>query len=445
MEGLHYPLEYSIQDLNILSSSGQSMNFKRLMLELSYYEDLYSFCTSGSLSVTDAQGFIENLQLTGNEFIVFNIGKIKDAPNNITETFRIYKIAKRKPSGNMNNEIYELFFCSEEMLLSEQIKISQAYSGSMITDIVNDILTNKLQVISEKIETIEQTMGIYDFIIPYMKPFEAISWLSTYARSNDYPGADMLFYQTKSGYNFRSLQSIYNDDIYGTYKYSTKNADYSEQQNEEKQISVQKYEFIKTYDSLNEVNAGTFANRLISIDPLVRSYYITDFDYSDYQSQSTTLNPNAPSNYYTNRLGNTQTQEYEGVLKVAFCNKDEMQVDYIMQRPGSVAKDIFIETYVPYRTAQISLANYNRIKMTIPGDPGITVGKTIQFNINSLTPTNSNKDPDKFYTGKYIVVAVRQGFTGEKYETILEIAKDSSPTQYQSINETSDWQEAITQ
>jgi len=439
---MSYPLDYSIQDLNLLGSNGQKFNLKRMMTTLSYYEDLYSFSSSGSLVVSDASGFIESLQLTGNEFLIIDIGKVKDAPDNTIETFRLYKITKRKPSADMNSESYELCFCSEEMFLSEQIKISKSYPGMMIKDVITDIVKNQLQVNSDKINKIESTTGIYDFVVPNMKPFEAISWISTYAQSDSYPGADMLFYQTREGFNFRSLQSIYNESVYATYKYSLKNAADSEQSTEDKQLAVQKFEFVKTYDSLNEINSGTFSNRLISIDPLIRSFYVTDFDYTQYAGNS--LNGNPPSNYLTNRLGDAQNAAFAGVLKVAASNKAEMDAQYISDRSGSVAHDIEIETYVPLRTAQISLANYTKLKLTIPGDTGLTVGKTIQFNMNSLDPGNPNKEQDKFYSGKYIVTALRHMYSPDQFQTMIEIAKDSSPTQFQSINTSSDFQDAIT-
>lgn len=446
MAGIHYPLDYNIQDLNLITGNGQRTNFKRLMINISYYEDLFAFCTSGSLSVLDAQGFIENMQLTGNEFIEIQIGKIKDAPDNITEIFRVYKVVKRKPSGNQNSEAYDLLFCSEEMLLNEQIKVSKSYPGTIISDIIKDILNNYLKVSSSKVGTIESTLGTYDFLIPTVKPFEAISWLSTYARPTSYPGSDFLFWQTKEGFNFRSLQSLYNDDLFGTYSYTAKNVDYDEQQNESKETSIQKFEFFKTYDSLNETAAGTFANRFISIDPTIRSFYVTDFDYSKYVSQGSSLNKNPPSNYLTNRLGDAQNQTYNGVLKMAFCNKDEEKNSYISSKGGlgaGIAHDIFIETYVPMRTSQISLANYTKLKLTIPGDPAICAGKVVQLNLNTLDPTQKRRQLDKFYSGKYIVTALRHIFTNEQFQTVLEVAKDSSPTKFQSINTTQDWKQAI--
>ena len=89
---------------------------------------------------------------------------------------------------------------------------------------------------------------------------------------------------------------------------------------------------------------------------------------------------------------------------------------------------------MPTRTAAISLANYTSIKLSIPGDPGITAGRTINFDLYSLKPTTNLKELDKFYSGKYLVTAVRHIIQPTRYQTILEIAKDSSPNSYTQTN-----------
>jgi hypothetical protein len=434
-KGIVYPSDSKIEKLNLITSDGNSMNLRKLMIEFSYLEDIYSFCVSGYVSVTDAQGFIENLQLTGNEFIEVNFGKVKDAENNDDQIFRVYKVGDRKPAENMTSETYKLYFCSEEFFLSEQIKITQSYKGKKISDIITDVLTEKLKV-SDKIDVIEPTKGLYDFIIPRMKPLEAISWLSTYARSQDYSGSDMLFFETRYGFTFRSLQSMYADDVYDSYKFQPKNLSKDVTQLQDKVTTILDYEILKSYDALNEVSSGVFANRLISIDPLIRSFYTTDFDYNNYVSSSQKLNKYPPTNYLINRLNKSQNEEYESVVKVATSNKDEIKVSYIQSKGGAgIAKDIFIETYIPYRTSQINLAHYTTLKLTIPGDSGIYAGSVIQFDLNSLDSGKKTKDSDRFYSGKYLVTAVRQIVqTAGVFQTVLEIIKESSPTKFGIVN-----------
>ena len=67
--GAYYPQDFSLKTLNFLTASGQKIELRQLLVELSYYEDIYSFAASGYITILDSQGFIELLQLTGNEFI----------------------------------------------------------------------------------------------------------------------------------------------------------------------------------------------------------------------------------------------------------------------------------------------------------------------------------------------------------------------------------------
>jgi len=443
--GAFYPQDFSLNTLSFLTVSGKRIDLKGLLVELSYYEDIYSFSASGSLTILDAQGFIESLQLTGNEYLEVNFGKVKGSANTTDQLFRVYKIGERKPLGNMNGEVYTLFFCSEELMLSEQTKISQSYKGNKVSDIISDVLLNKLKVAQSKIEVIEETTGIYDFIVPRFKPFEAISWVSTYARPQGVGvGADMLFFETKNGFNFRSLQSMFKDAIYTTYKYEAKNLDPKLQNFQEKVNQVLEYEIGKPYDVLNEIGSGTLSNRLITIDPTTRTYRVTDFDYLKYKGRAESLNPGGVTNNLKNRLGKSTNESYDGKLKLTVSNSNQNDVPYISQQGDGVAKDVFMETAIPNRTAQISLANYTTVKMSIPGDSGITAGRTVNFNLLSLKPSNTKRELDKFYSGKYLVTAVRHVIEPSSYKTILELAKDSSTTSPASVNNnSSEWQMAV--
>lgn len=446
--GAYYTQDFSLSTLNILTSSGQKFEMRKLLVELSYYEDLYSFVASGYITLKDSQGFLESLHLTGNEFIEINFSKIKDGINSNNQLFRLYKVGNRAQTGNMNTEYYTFYFCSEELLLSEQTKIGKSYSGQNISDTIRSIVTDKLNI-NNKPLIIEDTVGLYNFIIPKMKPFEAISWLSTYARPKltGTIGADMLFFETKDGFNFRSIQSMMKDPVYATYKYQQTNLDDKFQSFQDKTISVLNFEYVKTYDMLKDINSGTYANRLVSLDTIARKKTVTDFDYSKYKDNPNikTMDGNGVLVTSKNRFGVTQNQAYESKLKVVTGNSMQGNIEYIKQIPGSVANDIAIENYVPLRTAQISLANYIVIKLTIPGDPGITVGRTINFDLMTLKPSTSKRLLDKFYSGKYMVTAVRHILqsTGV-YQTVLEIAKDSTPNEFNSIDSSSNsWKEAV--
>jgi len=450
--GNFYPQDFDLESVDIITSAGQTLKLKNLVTEMSFFEDIYTFAVSGYVILRDAVGLIEKLRLSGNEFLQLTYGKAKSQNKSAKNSrkYRVYKIGNRRPVGNFSSEFFTLYFCSETLMLSEQIKISKSYSGKKIAvsnlagdGIINDILVNQLKVNEDGIVKIEETYGTYDFIVPRLKPLEAISWLSTYARPQSSKlGADMLFFETNDGFNYRSLQSLYADTPYNTYKYQPKNilSNQDEGGFADATVSVLEVEHVKTFDVLNETSSGTYANRLISIDPITRSYKVTDYSYEDdylnNQNKPNLLNNNSTFSPGKNKLGLTQTSAYESLVKVVIGNSNQNSADYIKERTGSVAKDIYIETFVPFRTSQISLANYTVLKLLVPGDSGITAGRTVNFNMYSLAvDSNNNKKLDEYFSGKYLVTAVRHIMqpTGV-YQMILEVAKESAKMAFSSPN-----------
>lgn len=433
MAGIIYSRDFALVNLTLLTPV-TTFDVKTVLVELSYHEDIFNNTASGYLTISESASYIEKLSLTGNEFIRMTFGKTTDSVNWIDKIFRVYKVDKRKLDNNMNTESYSLYFCSEEMLLSEQYKLCKAYPGKSISENVTDILKNFLEVPDKKIGIIESTYGAYDFVVPTLKPFDAINWMSVYARPTvDKPGSDMLFYEDKFGFNFRSIQSMLQGRVYRTYSYDPKNLAEQDINNEVNNVIT--YEILDSYDAMKGINSGIFGNQLISANPLTRQKKVTNFNYAEYISKSKKLNEYPISNNYENRFGDTITYTPQAVLKLSFSNYGTLNDTYVASQPAAAARDIFAETYIPYRTAQLALANYTRLKISLPGDPGLTVGSVISFNL--LSRDANKKDLDKYYSGNYLITAVRHIINFSEYKTILEITKESTTNPYGYVDNTS--------
>jgi len=431
--GVRYSKDYNLIAINLLGGNFPIVDLKPMMVELSYFEDVFNNVVSGNMLVEDAQGMIEKLQMHGNEYIRFAFGK-DDNPNlRIDKLFRIYKISNRRKSLNFDTENYVIHFCSDELILSNQYKISKSYKDRGISDIVKDILKVKLKVPSNKYseKNIETTKGSYSFIIPNFSPFEAINWLCMYAQSTSpgVIGSDMVLYENHEGFNFKSLQSLFKTDPYFTYEYRPKNTTLKENRgdNNKQVFNVLTYEIVDTFNTVETAYTGTFANRVLTIDPLLRRYAKVDFNYYSYQDKATSMNDNPVVNNLKNRFGDTLYEAPEGCYKLAVTNSGQTNIPYIKSKPDSVSKDIFAETFLLQRKSQLSLTNHMKVKFSIPGDPNLTVGKTIEFTLYSNEPA-AEKQPrgvDKYYSGKYLVTAVRHMIQPSEYVTVFEAVKES--------------------
>jgi hypothetical protein len=468
-QNLRYATEYQLDGVTLISSvNGGIIDLTPQLIELSLFEDIYSATISGNLVLSDALGLLSNFRINGTEFIQISIRKFSQDNNPIQRTFRVFKVSNRTVNLSNAYEVYTLNFCSEEFLFSEQYRISKGYRNTKISDIITDILTNYVMVGGNTTSPnssaangppapnnpgtknihIEPTKGVYDFVLPNKKLFETINWLSIYSQPANQPGADMLFYENNYGYFFNSLQSLYGQTAYQTYFYNPKNIS---TEIKDQVINVTDFQVLNFFDTLEAVSNGTFANKTITFDILTRTKRTNNmysYDNYLYLNNPTTLNPYPVTNNYQNRRGDAMYQVMDGVdlemgaLRMATGNHQDKMNSYVMASKGganNVANDIFIETYLKNRVGQLGLINYTRIKIIVPGDPSLAVGKTVNFKTFAVSPSTYSGGErvfDPFYSGKYLVTACRHVINGPEgtYITVLELSKESVSESYSAYN-----------
>ena len=208
--------------------------------------------------------------------------------------------------------------------------------------------------------------------------------------------------------------------------------------------NAMKFEVLNYIDTLGAISKGTFSNRLISLDILAKKKTVTDYNYNDYFKNGKSLNGSPVTNNYKNRydkyLFDAPPQNMEaGTLRMVTSNSKQKELPYVKQNSdmiNSIANDIFVENYIPNRVGQIALANYTRIKLTIPGNSDLCVGLAINFMALGISaiPDSKSKDPDPYFSGKYIITAIRHIITNISYITVLELAKDSNTQNYSGVN-----------
>jgi len=442
--------DFDLRSINLLSGGvAGTIDLKFMVVELSYFEDIYSHAISGKLLISDALGVIEGAQLHGNEYIRMSFGKDSDDSPDlyIDKIFRVYKITSRKKMDNDQTEIYTIQFCSDELLLSEQCRISKSYPNTTIKNIVTDILVNYLKLPSDKYDNknIEDTIGTYSLIVPNFKPFEALQWLTNYARPVIGQGSDMLFFETaKKGFVLASMQSMFNQNPFCTFTFSAKNLPMESYSNpNDYYFNVLSYEYDKNFDVLDGIHTGAFANKLISLDVLQHTVNTTEFNYMNNSKNSTTLNKNAVVNNLQNRLGKTLYESPESLLRLSISNSNQYDNTYINNNPGSVSPDLFFENYLTHRKSQLAINNYTKIKIVVAGNPTLSVGTTVMFKIGANVPDKQRND-DKYYSGKYLIASIRHTIQNHGYNTVLELIKDSNNNPYNDVDNTSQiWKNTV--
>jgi hypothetical protein len=447
----------------LITSAAASMEFKNAVVEFAYFEDIFTNTVHGTLLINDSSAFPNILSWCGEERLDLEISKPGIEDSAFSGTFRIYNISRRHLTKD-DNENYLVNFCSEQLVLSEKSRVCKTYTNTKVSDIVKDIAFNYLNITASEFpdSNIEETFGNVTITIPNMKPFEAINWLCTMAIVGDTKfgnhsgpdgGASYLFWRNRNGYNFRSLLSIFNTSNINSpytstymhplankrnfigYWYGIKNIDTPQGSTIFDPYSqIISYEVLNSYDALESQQRGMFCNRTITVDYITRLYQNNDFDYNNYFNNFLkqkvdlykTLNTLPVVSNATDGFGKSENQYPEGTIKVYTSTTAQANNQYVQQNSPNISAN-YVENTIPYRLAQLSLIGVNRIKMAIPGDPYITVGKLIDVYIPQTgTDKNGNKINDRFLTGTYLITCVRHALDQEnEFKTIIEITKDA--------------------
>ena len=200
--------DYILDGVLIVGSSGARINVADQVQELNIYESIDSAYISGNLLISDNSGIAEALPLLGQERLLF---KLRTPSHEGTVDFNnyhaiIYNVQKRFTSSEREHIII-MNWTTVDHLKNIRTKISSSFKGT-ISDIVQKIVKSDEYLGSKKPLFIEPTKNIRKYVIPNLAPFQAINLMREEAVSADDSSPHYLFFETPTGYHFRSFDSL---------------------------------------------------------------------------------------------------------------------------------------------------------------------------------------------------------------------------------------------
>jgi hypothetical protein len=412
--------QFEIKKLAIVSKFG-TIDVSGVFAELNIFDSILMPCMSGNIAIKDSVGLSKRLLFDGSEYLIVNISKSGETNStNILKNFRIYKQTDRK-NVNQNTEMYILHFVSEEMVYSEQQKVNQHYTGTY-DQIAISVLLSYLKVSNKKIGIVEKTKGVHDSIVPLLTPFETVQWLSKRAVNSDNK-ANFLFFENKVGFNFVSLSTLYANNPLLTINFDTKNL--SDTVNNEF-LGIRNFNFTTSFDFLESVRNGFFANKFIGFDILTRNIQTTYLDINNTFKKGKSLNDYPIASSAKNRENKDASQMYDSKVVLYPYQTSRFNTTYVKTNDNAAATIIDdTHTYLPQRKATLNNLLQRRMNITLPGNFAISSGFVLNLNAHSYSVNDGNRI-DNSISGKYLIVGTRHMIKPEKHETICEISSDST-------------------
>ena len=418
-----------------------------------YYESVLSPCVTASVVVINTggtitgkdgvkQGIYNGLPLRGGERVIIKVAK--NTPNNDGLDFSddpakyFYVASITDVIVDAEREIFKLNLVSREAITNHTIRIGKKFPTSEnISDSVLDILQNYLK--TSKIDQVDQTVNQYGFIGNLKKPFYTIMWLAS--KSVPYNGADkldssagFLFYETKNGFNFRSIDGLIKQDPY--------EEDYVYQPgiiNSEdplKDYKIVKYTINRNQDLIGKMQRGAYASQRYYINPVSFETIIRDFKSSDYMGIKgiKTLGEeelHLPFIEESNNdgviqgsktLGDLPTRIFVGMLDIGTVEQDASKKGW---------NDAAVRNADPMKIDAQTTMRYNQlnsnqvIEITIPLNTNLTAGNILRC-IFPRIDREDRKSPDVQASGLYMIRDMAHYFDRDGSYTKLTMLRDSS-------------------
>ena len=297
------------------------------------------------------------------------------------------------------------------------------------------------------------------------------------------------------GDTFTDVLGIPGDQPYvATYTY--KPANIGERDSASEKFAVTEFNLVSSVDSMKNLGMGMYANKVITHNITQMKYESFDFNYIDGEELERWRESNPKPNFKSiateveeipiipekdktksktdqsfhsdpgklcsnnaDMLGSAETyisvyptnkdvaiRFAKGPTVSTFQREDGTRVFGIEESTSSVhgkksdqpsdEYDKKVEEWLAQRTSQRLQTQSVKINFTVPGDSSREVGDLIWFQYPSenseLTEGSGTVEPHKYFSGKYLVTALRHKITKEEYTMVVEAMKDGYRSQISS-------------
>ena len=434
------------------------------VVRFDYFEDIEMPTTFASLIIGEESmnNMISDIPLQGGEAVEIRFKTAADDKEH-TYRFTIYKIYARYVTDRF--QTYTLGLVSTEALANEMVRM-----GTVLQGLPNDIIVRMLKenIGTEKDVIVDKALNKMKFQPGKKTPFSIIETLKMKSiceegndtvtvkgtaklNNNSISGssdtkevqtggiasvkehelkakgsAGYLFWENKAGYNFRSMDKLYD---------KTKNKPVAVYKQQNTQVSsdprfvISNVEFEKEIDLLDKLRHGAYSSVICFYNYSTGSYEEYSYSLDEQFKEMSHLGPQQGVSASQAKFSNYPTRLMSVIL--------DHEVWYNAEEPASPEKKdggtkntAEFPDWQKWFTAQ-SIARYNtfnnqQLEIKIPGNPSLMVGDTIDVKIMSQS-TDKNKHPwDAEHSGTYLISKLNHAFVPKKpiTETFLTLIRD---------------------
>ncbi len=429
----------SIYDTVLIESNDQKqrIDLRTSIVAFEYYEDIFSPVVTAKLKIVNTgnsastekdiskQSLYNGLPLRGGERLA-----LKMKPNtktNIALDFAskvenyFYVSSITDVISETQKESFTLHLVPREAITNETVRVTRKYPTTLSIDgSVEKILKEVLR--SNKIGKIDKTSNKYGFIGNMRKPFTILTWLASKSvpvESKD-GTAGFLFYQTKDGFNFRSIDEMNKEKSKATYIYSEAIESYGDKGKTNNDFKILNYFIDRNQNLIEKLRLGTYASHRMFFNPLDFKFSNPEeglFKQSDYVKSTENLGDRLKlpkvSDGSDQTLGDIPSRMITQILDVGTLEQN-------------VSTD---KNSDPQKYQSQSLMRYNslftqQLNIIVPLNTNLSAGNIIECNFPKIS-SSDKKEFDQETSGLYMIKELCHHFDTESSYTSMKLIRDT--------------------
>jgi hypothetical protein len=426
-------LEENINNDSENNSLPTTIELSKTIVDWGISESMNSPFISGFAIINESDNVLEAVPLIGEEEIELTYTDFYG--ESATHKFFLYAIEDIGPATSTNDRMmkYTVRFCSMQKLQGDQRSIRKSYNKTKISDMVQDIYDTFMVTGNKDYDKpieIEDTDGEQSLVIPDMRSDAAIEFLSRRAYSEKSKTSLYRFFETREKYYFCTPEYLvekYGDFgskseeelnrvyfIYNTVEDNTGPGQRIAQQ------SVNDFSLGTKVDTFTDMKVGTYRRTVTELDASTRTRIERQYDYSaehdDKEFPSKVKLTHSQSFLDKYMAFNTAPEEY---LLTDFPQIGQSMGQQDMKKPYQH----FYENYTAKPIVDYHFS-VNSITIQINGRIDLYPGRVINLEMYKFSQTvDGNREIDKQRSGRYIVLAVDNSFSGDDFKQNLTITK----------------------
>lgn len=396
---------------------GKSFDIRGGVVQMQYFEDLYSPTFTATVQVVSTEDVYNTLPIRGGEKVEIHVTtpiekQRKQEPGVFEVTMYVNKISGYVQEKQM--QMFTLHLVSKEAIVNQKKRVVKKYLGQKISEIIKDLL----QIVeAENIEEIEETQNPYNFVGNMRKPYTLAPMLAARgipvgANSNS---AGFFLWQTRKGIYFKSVEKIItNKEIKETYYFNRTNDSSMGDPNkiEDNFTKVLTYAVDNNNNIVNNSKIGEYSTYRIYFNP--NTFEFINSKYIPEQAHLGTSEEKIPEEANPETIDSVQLAHriVSGILDVGCLEPGvSKEVNYDQSEDVGQAISRYSSLFTQTVTFECSV-NVN-----------LTAGDVIKLIFPKVTKDN---EVDNEQSGLYIIKEISHFWSPNRSFSAIKVVRDTS-------------------